>query len=314
MVYPSHFGPGEYSLDDPNAVPGVTVARALRDFRRALRGRDTVLVPWLQDFSLGRDYTPRGRPRADPRRPRREGRAASCSGTRAASTRTPRSPVPRRRAGFHRPAHRRGPEACGKCGKMNFPQIARNESSEALAPDPCGPLDSRLRRARSASRSKPHRAAVGGSRKLVGGVDESETGSANFFGPRPSPEARPLDSRRCSSPPTARVQPGVPVLPLGPRPRPLRLDRPARDRHRRRERVPLRHRRGRAHLLLRPPPRRGPAQARAQRRNGRSPEAPPAGRARREGRPPRSRPSSCSRRARPLRPLSALVKRSRAAK
>ena len=57
MVYPSHFGSGEYSIDDPNAVPGVTVARALRDFRRALRGRDTVIVPWLQDFSLGRDYT-----------------------------------------------------------------------------------------------------------------------------------------------------------------------------------------------------------------------------------------------------------------
>jgi hypothetical protein len=57
MVYPSHFGPGEYSLDDPNAVPGVTVARALRDFRRALRGRETVLVPWLQDFTLGREYS-----------------------------------------------------------------------------------------------------------------------------------------------------------------------------------------------------------------------------------------------------------------
>jgi hypothetical protein len=57
MVYPSHFGPGEYSLSDPNAVPGVTVARALRDFRRELRGHDTRLVPWLQDFSLGRDYT-----------------------------------------------------------------------------------------------------------------------------------------------------------------------------------------------------------------------------------------------------------------
>jgi hypothetical protein len=57
MVYPSHFGPGEYSLDDPNAVPGVTVARALHDFRRTLRGRETVLVPWLQDFSLGRDYS-----------------------------------------------------------------------------------------------------------------------------------------------------------------------------------------------------------------------------------------------------------------
>jgi hypothetical protein len=57
MVYPSHFGSGEYSLDDPNAVPGITVARALRDFRRALRGSDTLLVPWLQDFSLGREYT-----------------------------------------------------------------------------------------------------------------------------------------------------------------------------------------------------------------------------------------------------------------
>jgi hypothetical protein len=57
MVYPSHFGSGEYSLDDPNAVPGITVARALRDFRRALRGSDTLLVPWLQDFPLGRDYT-----------------------------------------------------------------------------------------------------------------------------------------------------------------------------------------------------------------------------------------------------------------
>ena len=57
MVYPSHFGPGEYSLNDPDAVPGVTVARALRDFRHDLRGHDTLLVPWLQDFSLGRDYS-----------------------------------------------------------------------------------------------------------------------------------------------------------------------------------------------------------------------------------------------------------------
>ena len=57
MVYPSHYGAGEYNLDDPNAVPGITVARSLRDFRRALRGQKTELVPWLQDFSLGRDYT-----------------------------------------------------------------------------------------------------------------------------------------------------------------------------------------------------------------------------------------------------------------
>jgi hypothetical protein len=56
MVYPSHFGPGEYGLDDPNAQPGRTVALALRDFDVALRGTKTRLVPWLQDFSLGRTY------------------------------------------------------------------------------------------------------------------------------------------------------------------------------------------------------------------------------------------------------------------
>ena len=57
MVYPSHFGPGEYNLPDPNAQPGRTVALALRDFDVALRGTKTRLVPWLQDFSLGRTYT-----------------------------------------------------------------------------------------------------------------------------------------------------------------------------------------------------------------------------------------------------------------
>jgi hypothetical protein len=57
MVYPSHFGGGEYNLPDPNAQPGRTVALALRDFAVALTGRKTRLVPWLQDFSLGREYT-----------------------------------------------------------------------------------------------------------------------------------------------------------------------------------------------------------------------------------------------------------------
>ena len=56
MVYPSHFNPGEYRLDDPNAAPGQTVAAALRDYKHALRGRKARLVPWLQDFSLGRTY------------------------------------------------------------------------------------------------------------------------------------------------------------------------------------------------------------------------------------------------------------------
>ena len=57
MVYPSHYGSGEYGIDDPNAVPGRTVAKSLRTFRCALRGRDTRLIPWLQDFTLGREYT-----------------------------------------------------------------------------------------------------------------------------------------------------------------------------------------------------------------------------------------------------------------
>ena len=58
MVYPSHFGPGEYQIDDPDAQPGRTVSFALLAFRQKLEGRRAELVPWLQDFSLGRTYTP----------------------------------------------------------------------------------------------------------------------------------------------------------------------------------------------------------------------------------------------------------------
>ena len=58
MVYPSHFSSGEYNLPDPNAAPATTVADALRDFRTKLSRRPALLVPWLQDFSLGRTYEP----------------------------------------------------------------------------------------------------------------------------------------------------------------------------------------------------------------------------------------------------------------
>jgi hypothetical protein len=58
MVYPSHYGPGELGLADPNAQPGRTVALSLRDFAAQLTGLETRLVPWLQDFSLGREYGP----------------------------------------------------------------------------------------------------------------------------------------------------------------------------------------------------------------------------------------------------------------
>ncbi len=57
MVYPSHYGSGEYNIVDPDSRPGTTVAYSLRDFRRAVDGRKAQLVPWLQDFSLGRTYS-----------------------------------------------------------------------------------------------------------------------------------------------------------------------------------------------------------------------------------------------------------------
>ncbi len=58
MVYPSHWGPGEYGVADPNAQPYDIVQRSLEDFQRDVRGSGARVVPWLQDFSLGVDYGP----------------------------------------------------------------------------------------------------------------------------------------------------------------------------------------------------------------------------------------------------------------
>jgi hypothetical protein len=57
MVYPSHYVSGEYGIVDPDSRPGTTVAYSLRDFRDKVRGRKAKLIPWLQDFSLGRTYS-----------------------------------------------------------------------------------------------------------------------------------------------------------------------------------------------------------------------------------------------------------------
>jgi hypothetical protein len=57
MTYPSHYRPGEYNLPNPDNAPGTTVTNSLRDFRAALTGGRALLVPWLQDFSLGRTYS-----------------------------------------------------------------------------------------------------------------------------------------------------------------------------------------------------------------------------------------------------------------
>jgi len=58
MVYPSHWGPGEYGVADPNSQPYDIVRRSLEDFQRDVRGTGARVVPWLQDFSLGVDYGP----------------------------------------------------------------------------------------------------------------------------------------------------------------------------------------------------------------------------------------------------------------
>jgi hypothetical protein len=58
MVYPSHWGPGEYGVADPNSQPYDIVYESMADFVRILDGTGTGLVSWLQDFSLGVDYGP----------------------------------------------------------------------------------------------------------------------------------------------------------------------------------------------------------------------------------------------------------------
>lgn len=58
MVYPSHWGPGEYGVASPNADPYDIVRASLTDFRQKVRGTGARIVPWLQDFSLGVTYGP----------------------------------------------------------------------------------------------------------------------------------------------------------------------------------------------------------------------------------------------------------------
>src|SRR5262249_15946930 len=57
MVYPAHYVPRRCNIINPHDPPGTTVAYSLRDFRNKVEGRKAMLIPWLQDFSLGRPYT-----------------------------------------------------------------------------------------------------------------------------------------------------------------------------------------------------------------------------------------------------------------
>jgi hypothetical protein len=56
MVYPSHWGPGEYGVRNPNAQPYAIVNRSLKDFLKRTAGTNAQVMPWLQDFSLGVTY------------------------------------------------------------------------------------------------------------------------------------------------------------------------------------------------------------------------------------------------------------------
>lgn len=53
MVYPSHWGPGEYDVADPLRQPGAIVGASVADFQRIAAGSGAAVVPWLQDFSAG---------------------------------------------------------------------------------------------------------------------------------------------------------------------------------------------------------------------------------------------------------------------
>ena len=56
MLYPSHWGPGEYDVADPNGQPYDIIFRSTADFVKQVRGTGARIVNWLQDFSYGRTY------------------------------------------------------------------------------------------------------------------------------------------------------------------------------------------------------------------------------------------------------------------
>ena len=58
MVYPSHWGRGEYGVAHPEAQPYDITYASLADFQEVLAGTNTAVVPWLQDFTMRVDYGP----------------------------------------------------------------------------------------------------------------------------------------------------------------------------------------------------------------------------------------------------------------
>jgi len=56
MVYPSHWGLGEYKVPNPVAEPAKIVERSVKDFVKIASAGGAYTIPWLQDFDTGK-YT-----------------------------------------------------------------------------------------------------------------------------------------------------------------------------------------------------------------------------------------------------------------
>lgn len=75
MTYPSHYAPGTYELQNPNAQPYATIDQSIKDMKRrsARIAGAAKLVPWYQDFT-------RGPPRYGPRQVRAQIQAGEDNG------------------------------------------------------------------------------------------------------------------------------------------------------------------------------------------------------------------------------------------
>ncbi|MGE3232197.1 MAG: putative glycoside hydrolase [Thermoleophilia bacterium] len=59
LIYPSHWGPGVYGVNDPESEPKMIIEESLKRFNELVKGSGARVVPWLQDFSLRVHYGPK---------------------------------------------------------------------------------------------------------------------------------------------------------------------------------------------------------------------------------------------------------------
>lgn len=59
LIYPSHWGPGVYGVDEPESQPKAIVEQSLVHFNELVQNTGARVVPWLQDFSLRTTYGPK---------------------------------------------------------------------------------------------------------------------------------------------------------------------------------------------------------------------------------------------------------------